>query len=336
MMLERETRPWSGSESLTTANPERTAAGHAAPERAKPTPAKRTPTTIAVATMLTNARLLVKGNELSLALHLLRAASNRESKNPAVLRLLAEVLEKTNRHDEALVARRALARVDGGFETTFEHAQALYRAGRDEEALAAYYDALSQMTEEHPALFEIQKNMGNVFVRRGDYDSAEECYNKAHAINPRSDVLLVNFGTLEVQRGDMGRSLEHFRRAVELNSANDRAWAGLAMIHDRFGDHELAWGGLERALDINPMNRTAVILAAHWAIRDQSPRRAIPRLQDFVSAGEADDEISLALVNLYCAAGRIDLANLETGRVLAWSPARADVRELWNRLQGAA
>lgn len=327
MMLERDTRPVSGPEVQTVfQNP--------APATVVQTPSPRKPTPIDVATLLINARVLVKNGEANLALNLLRTASNRDSKNPVVLKLLADILEQTGRHEESLKVRAAYVRYASGFEATFAFAQALYRAGRDEEALNAYYETLSHVTEENPALFEVHKNMGNIFVRRGDFESAEECYNKAHTMNPESDALMVNFGTLEVQRNDLGRSLECFRKAVAINSSNDRAWTGLAMAHDAFSDFELAWGDLERALDLNPRNRTAVILAAMWAQRDCTPQRAISRLQDYLSSDEGDDEISLALVNLFCAAGRVDLATLETGRVLAWNPGRTDVRELFNKLQG--
>lgn len=325
MMLERETRPTSSPENLN---------GVQTPNRQPQvqTPPRK-PTSIEVATLMTNARLLVKSGETGLALNLLRTACNRDSKNPAVLKFMAEVLETTGRHDEALRVRAAYAKFAAGFEASFAYAQNLYRAGQDEEALNAYYESLSHMTEEHPSLFEIHKNMGNIFVRRGDFESAEEAYNKAHAINPGSDTLLVNFGTLEVQRGDLGRALTCFRRAVELNSSNDRAWAGLAMTHAAFSDFELAWGDLERALDLNPLNRTSVLLAAMWAQRDGTPQRAIAHLESYLSSSEGDDELSLALVNLFCAAGRVDLASLETGRVLAWNPGRQDVRDLWSRLQ---
>lgn len=325
MMLERETRPTSGPEShhvVETQTP---------PSHVEAPPSR--PTSIDVATLLINARLLVKNGEPGLALNLLRTASNRDSKNPVVLKALADVLEMTGRSEEALRVRTAFAKVSSGFEATFAFAQALYRAGRDEDALSAYYETLSHVVDENPSVFEIHKNMGNIFVRRGDFEAAEEAYNKAHAMNARSDALMVNFGTLEVQRNDLGRALECFRQAVAINSSNDRAWTGLAMAHDAFSDFELAWGDLERALDLNPRNRTAVVLAAMWAQRDCTPQRAIVHLQDYLSQGEGDDEISLALVNLLCAAGRVDLAILETSRVLAWSPQRGDVRELLYRLQ---
>lgn len=289
-------------------------------------------TDIETGTLLANARTLVEHGEYHLALNLLREASNRDSKNPAVLLPLAETLEAAGKNSEALKVREVLARFDYGFENAFQHAQALYRQNRDQDALSAYYDALSILSDEHPHLFEIHKNMGNIFVRGGDFEGAEESYNRAYSLNPSSDSLMVNFGTLEIQRGDKGRALSCFRQAVDINPANDKAWTGLAMIHNEFGDHELAWGNLERALDLNPANRTAIHLAAHWGTRDQVPVRVIPWMQDYLASVENDEEMSLVLVNLFCSTGQLDLAGLEIEKILAWNPNRQDVRDLRQRL----
>lgn len=286
--------------------------------------------------LLTNARVLRAHGENEMALQLLRQASNRDSKNPAVLRPLAEALMATGREREVLIVRKNLAKFEATFENIFEYAQALYRSGDDQQSLQSYYEAMAVLTDAHPHLFEIHKNMGNIFVRAGDFEAAEESYNNAFRIDNASDLLMVNFATLAIQRGDKGRALECFRRAVELNAINDRAWTGLAMIHNEFGDHELAWGNLEHALELNPANRTAVHLAAHWATRDQTPIRGIQRLENFLSSGEADEEMSLVLVNLFCNAGNLDLAAIETERILAWNPDRQDVTKLRRHFQGVA
>lgn len=287
---------------------------------------------VETATLITNAQLLLKSGETSLALNLLRQASNQDSKNPVVLKALASALEKAGRWEEVMKVREALTKFDYGFESLFEQAQTCYRLNQDEKALHCYYEALSVLSDEHPALFEIHKNMGNIFVRAGDFEGAEESYHRAYRMKPDSDVLMVNLGTLELQRSDKGRALTCFRKAVELNPRNDRAWVGLAMIHHEFGDHELAWGNIESALDLNPENRTSILLAANWAQRDQTPWRAVPWVQNYLASVESDEEISLVLMNLFCLSGHLELAQVEASRVLAQNPARTDVRQLQDRL----
>lgn len=281
---------------------------------------------------LTNARLLAKHREYSLALNLLRQASNYDSKNPQTLNMLAQVLQKTGRVDEALIVQKALLKVDYGFNSLFGFATSLYQMGRDQEALDKYYEALSVLVEENEHLFELYKNMGNIFVRQGDFDGAEEYYNKAYTVNTQSDVLLVNFGTLEVQRNDFDKSLYCFRKAVEINPENDKAWVGLAMVHNHFGDGELAWANLETALDINPKNRTAAHLAANWGLRDGRSHKAIEALEAYLGSVEQDEDMSLVLINLFCSTNQIDKALLEIERVLLWNPEHQEVRDLKKKI----
>lgn len=283
--------------------------------------------------LLANARVLTKHNEYQLALNLLRTASNRESKNPLVLNPLAECLECLQKFSEAMKVREVLARLETNFDNLQKLATLLYKQGQDEKALTTYYEALSLLKDEDQALFEIYKNVGNILVRQGDFEGAEDFYNKAYTLNPHSDTLLVNFGTLEVQRQDFEKSLYCFRQAVEINKQNDKAWVGLAMVHSEFGDYDLAWANLEAAVDINPRNRTAVLLIANWGLRDRRVDRSIQALQDYLGRVEFDEDMSLVLINLYCDNSQIEEARLECERVLLWNPEHREVLELRKKLK---
>ena len=277
---------------------------------------------------LENAQILMKHREYSLAMNLLRQASNLDSKNPTTLQLLAACLEKRGNNKEALIARKVLTQIHYGFDSLYRYATALYKEGSDQDALEKYFEALAVLKEENVHLFEIYKNMGNIFVRQGDYDGAEEYYNKAYTLDSESDVLLVNFGTLEVQRNDFEKALYCFRRAVEINSQNDKAWVGLAMVHNQLGDSDLAWANIETAIDINPKNRTAVHLAANWGMRDRKMQKAIEALQNYLANVEEDEDMSLVLINMFCSIGQIEQALLEIERVLLFNPDHGEVRKL--------
>lgn len=283
--------------------------------------------------LISNARILMKHKEIGLALNLLRTASNRDSKNPVVLGLLAECLERTSRLEEALKVRTVAVGIECNFEQVQKLATLYYKLGQDEKALGKYYEALSLLTEETEDLFDVYKNLGNILVRQSDFEGAEEYYNKAYTLNPKSDTLLVNFGTLEVQRQDYDKSLYCFRQAVEVNRKNDKAWVGLAMVHSQFGDHELAWANVETAIDINPSNRTAVQLLASWGLRDQRIAQGIQVLEDYLSKVEFDEDLSLVLINLYCTSSQVVQAQLECERVLLWNPQNQEVATLREKLK---
>lgn len=286
-----------------------------------------------ISTLYANASLLFKSNEFSLALNLLRTASNLDSKNIAILNLMAECLEQVQSLGEALKIRNAIVSIDCNFDTVQKLASLYYKLGQDEFATSKYYEALSMLVEEDDAIFDVYKNLGNIFVRRGDFEGAEDHYNKAYAINPESDTLLVNFGTLEVQRQDFDKSLYCFRQAITINSVNDKAWVGLAMVHAHFGDQELAWANLETAIDINPENRTAVHLLANWSLRDNRAARGISALEEYLGKVDFDEQLSLVLINLFCSNSQIAEAKLECERVLLWNPNNSEVADLKKRLR---
>lgn len=132
-------------------------------------------------------------------------------------------------------------------------------------ALSCYDYFLRHNKEDSKTLFNVYKNMGNIYVKDKDFDAAEEFYCKAFALNPHSDALLVNFGILEIRREKMNEARERFRQALEVNKSSDKAWVGLSLIHRAFGDFELAWANAAYALEINPKNETAAQLLLEWA-----------------------------------------------------------------------
>lgn len=271
--------------------------------------------------LMKHARVLMEAGESRLAFNILRNVLIRRPDHPEALRSMGASLRDAGRFDEALKCFRALYKVTHETDAQIQVAETLYLCERDDMALAAYREVMKKGVSDAKQLFEIYKNVGNIHVRAGDFDSAEEYYDKAYTISPDSDILLVNYGTLEIQRGSWDAAVERFRQAVAANPENDRAWVGLAMVHRTMGDLELAKGNIERALDINPANRTALKLAVDWSIQDFDHGPALRRLEAYVSgSGGEDAEICFIFAKLLVQAGRLSQARIELERVLALDP----------------
>ena len=281
-----------------------------------------------VATLLANAEILLQHNEKALAIHLLRQSLYLNPYHPQALRKLGSCLSNKSELDLKTKTGEALVKSDFCFETVAQLAHCYYHQNQDHKALATYQEALSLLSEESPELFEIYKNLGNIAIREGDFDGAEEYYNKAFTQNSRSDVLAVNKGTLALQRNEHTEALHQFREALQINHRNDKAWVGLAMAHNVMGDFVLARANVGNALDLNSENRTAVHLAAAWAIRDQDLGFAIEALENYVSRVECDEEMSLLLVHLFCQRSQWTEALLEVERILLWNPTNEKVQKI--------
>lgn len=233
---------------------------------------------------------------------------------------LARRLTSVDRNDEALRILRAVVKIDNRFETIFALAELEYRMDRESDAFVHFQHALLIAPDNAPELFEIFKCLGNIFVRRGDLDSAEDNYFKAHRVQPNSDVLYVNLGTLAIQRTDWDGAAEKFRVALTLNSSSDKAWVGLAICHRMKGDQELAWGNLEAAIQHNPLNEVALQLAVDWGLQEGRDSRVLEHLRVFLVDGGWNEKLSLAFAWLSLKRGDRLLASLELERLLAVNP----------------
>lgn len=275
----------------------------------------------AVKVLLRHTGVLMQAREHRLAINLLRNVLMRAPDHPQALFRMGQCFREQSRFDEALKCFRALYKCTRSQESQILVAETLYLSERDEMALGAYREVLKTVVADQAQLFEIYKNVGNIHVRAGDFESAEEFYNKAYCINPGSDVLMINYGTLEIQRENLGEAVERFRRAVEINPENDKAWVGLAIVHRQMGDAELARGNAERALDINSKNRTAIRLAVEWCVQDGVLTSSVEHLQNYLAVECEDAEMSFMLAKILTQIGRLGEARLELERVLALDPA---------------
>ncbi len=271
--------------------------------------------------LMKNAQILIDAREMRLALNILRNILMRQPEHADALQKMGECLRDEGRYEEALKCFRALAKTAKKVDAQVLIAETLYLSERDQMALASYREVLKSVIDDSSRLFEIYKNVGNIHVRAGDFESAEEFYNKAYILNPTSDALMVNYGTLEIQRDNLGEAVQRFRRAVEFNPENDRGWVGLALVHRQMGDQELAWANVQRALDINKRNRTAIRLVVEWGGVDHDFSIAITRLQEYLAIECEDAEMSFTLAKILTHTGRLWEARIEIERVLALDPA---------------
>lgn len=267
-----------------------------------------------------NAIVLMEAGDYQLATNILRNLLIRTPDHGPGLRSMGVCLRELGRYEEAIKCFRALGKISSGLEAQILLAETFYLAERDVAALATYREILKQAVPERSRLFDIYKNVGNIHVRSGDFEAAEEFYNKAYNINPKSDVLMVNYGTLEIQRENFALAVERFRASVALNAENDKGWVGLALVHRQMGDLELAWANVQRALDINKKNRTAIRLVVEWSISDQRVALAVERLQEYLEADGEDAEMSFTLAKLLTVSGRLVEARIELERALALDP----------------
>ncbi len=284
-----------------------------------------------------NAKLLFEHNEYYLCLRLLQKILIRQPFHSLALELTGQCFFKLGKFDQSLVAFKQYWQSYKSASAAYWLAQVYYVSGQDAAALDYYTRSLTDLSLPASQLFEIYKNVGNIHCRAGDFDAAEEFYNKAYTVNPDSDTLLVNYGLLAVQNGNIELAKERFRQALSCNLRNDKAWAGLAMVHNQMGDFDLAWANIVNAVEIDPSNRTSMQLVAQWSIRDGRLYAAAEHLSNYLAIQNDDYEISYLLSQIFCAQSLFSLALIEVERCLSiqfnYEPALKLYEELKNHFK---
>lgn len=274
---------------------------------------------------------LAKDYELSFAL--IVNALQRDSYQQETLVVFRDLQKQRKDLSKSIAAQKLIVKIQSDFESYVHLGELYYLNNQDEMAQEAFENAFEKMIFDSPRLFLAFKYMGNLAVKDGDFEGAEEFYNKAFALKPMDSSLHVNMGTLSLQRSDLESAKDNFATALELNSHEDKAWIGLSMVHLQKSDVALAEANLENALDLNPGNRTGVILYCSLLGRGVSSSKVKSRLEAYLDHNFQDEELTLRLIQLYCADAEFTLALMECEKLLVLDPQRQDVLDLYNSIE---
>jgi len=252
--------------------------------------------------------LLVDNGEYRLARNLFIETVTLDPCHADALRWLGWSEKQLGDLDQAEACYEQLAILRGTPHDIFEYGEILYLLKRDDEALQLWFQASRMVEAEDPIVFDIYKNIGNAFTRLGDFESAEENYNKALTLRPNSDVIQVNLGTLCFQARDRARAEVHYRLGCELNPRNDLAWCGLALLAAEAGDRDRARSLVLQAVDANSSSVQALQLLVQWAQEDSRFDEAIERVTRYVAENPSDWSMHYVLAGVQFQAGWFDEA----------------------------
>lgn len=184
------------------------------------------------------------------------------------LLLASQVYKQNQEHQQECKALQDLVKVDGKPRYIALWSEALTKVEDYPAALNLLHKVVDETDGKDPILFEVYKNMGNIYLKCGDIEAAEEKYNLANAIKSDDENLIVNYGVLAIQKEQYAEAKTRFAQALEVNDSSDLAWVGLALVHRAFADHDLARACLLRGLDENPYNKLAITNFYQWCEQD--------------------------------------------------------------------
>lgn len=236
--------------------------------------------------------------------------------------------------DNPVKIAKALAKSSPTAANLARLAKVLDSQNQSELAVSLFEQALLTAPDSNEALFEIYKSLGNAYLKLGDFESAEENYNKAFTLAPHSSILHINLGTLAIQKNEWHKVQHHFREALRLDPSQDKAWTGLAIYHNYMGDRDLALANLKKSLDLSPSNRVAILLLVNWS-PSQSSLEALDRLIKYISLNPLDQEMSLLLIQVASSIQQIEIAKIEATRLILLDPNNQQYQQVHQQLFGS-
>lgn len=200
--------------------------------------------------------------------------------------------------------------------TCYDLAQSCYQLFDDQSALKFYFQFISYGFFSEAKLFEAYKNIGNIFVRLRDFDSAEEYYNKAFTMRQTSEALMINFAILEMQKDKFDLAKQRFSEILRLYPNSSKAWVGLALIHRTLGDHNLAWANIKNALEAEPRNQVALEIMLEWSNQEGKESQQTDYLEEYLELCPNSEKARAALIQCYENLGYAKLVETEKIRLL--------------------
>ncbi|MFK8138283.1 MAG: tetratricopeptide repeat protein [Bdellovibrionales bacterium] len=272
--------------------------------------------------------LLMANQEWRLATSLAIRLHGENAQSESSLKNLARCLSQVGERANASVAYSQLCKKFPGFENYVESGNFYYEIRNYIEAKRFYTKAICDQKEDYVLLFDLFKNLGNIACHEGDFEQAEDFYNKAHRIYSKSAMLATNYGSLYFLQSKFSEAKKSFQQAIDLNAETEKAYIGLAMVNRQSGDGDMAIANIKKALDINPMQENAIKMLANWALKDFSYSYAIEAIENFNEQSEYNEDINVLLAGLYYQAGFRDESKFETNKILAFNPQNADAIKL--------
>ncbi|AIE87749.1 tetratricopeptide repeat protein [Fimbriimonas ginsengisoli] len=230
------------------------------------------------------------------------------------------------------VAGFSFAQDERAFEKRVADAAALYKAGKQDEAIKAFealhaesprsYDALSwlgflylrtdeagkavplleQAIAQHPSDIEVLNNLGNAYLATRQPDRALEKYQAILKLSPRMFEPHYNSGTIYLARKQYAQAVSEFQAATRLKPDDAFTHNNLGVAFEARHENDRAAAEFIKAAELRPDNRTFARNAGLALARLRKPE-ALGYLEKALGDG-SDSAVALALGEAYARAGR--------------------------------
>lgn len=237
------------------------------------------------------------------------------------------------------------------------------KLGKNGEAEKSYREAVKD-NPKNPLCWDMLGHFYNFTMKQ--HDKAKECYDKALALAPKSDMILREAGVNEMGAKRMDRAVTYFTRAIEANPThrlsymlrgscysklglydkaiqdytkasglepeNYRPYESLGYNYSLKKDYDKAIPWYEKAIALNPKSGEAYNnLGYTWFLKGNKDK-ALEYLNKAIEVSPAYAESYRSRAEVYESMGEFDKALADMDHFVTLSPKNAKGREFRNRL----
>jgi tetratricopeptide (TPR) repeat protein len=215
------------------------------------------------------------------------------------------------------------------FRETLDRALAAHRAGRLEDALAAYRAAQALRPDDPEAA----SLTGLALAQSGRAAEALPLLERAVGLAPADPGVRFNLAEGHLSAGSLDRALGVFREVLEIKPGFVAAWSRIGDLESRRGNDVAAAHAWSEALEVDPSAVHPTARLAELALRHGDPDKAVSLLEVGLSQHPTDERLLTVLCEVLAA--RREWGRLGT-TARAWADARPESPDPWKQLSRAA
>ena len=181
----------------------------------------------------------------------------------------------------------------------------------------------------NPIDYEINKELGECYLFMGEYEKAQDYYEKALACDTSKSDPHMGLAAIALNAGQLDVAYAHYRKADSLAS-NDKTLAGMGMMEVEGGEYELAFAHFMASLDANPLNMVSINGIVQLGYFLKKLEAVVPFLEKAIIHDDTNNEaIRYTLAGCLTALGRSVEAKEHLEIILGANPGNSEAQHLY-------
>ena len=241
---------------------------------------------------------------------------------PALERLPpAEMREYADKFldDELRIIRMEAARVLAGSRYLLQESTKILLDSALEEYKASLL-ANADRAESHV-------NLGNLYLRKDDFQNAEQAYLQSIQINPHFIPAYINLADLYRTTDNDAKGLQIINHGLDQHPRSDMLHHAKGLLYVRQKNISKALLSLEQAVELEPENIRYKYVYAIALYSNSNPDQALLILEKAHQDSPSDRQILNSLISIYSELGNVELARVYAQKLYKLSPWDTSIKQ---------